>query len=387
MGTTKIPATWMRGGTSKGLFINPEHLPQDPITRDKLLLAAIGSPDPYGKQIDGLGGATSSTSKIVLIGPSEKEGFDVDYTFGHVTIDKPIIDYSGNCGNLSSAVGIFAIEQGMIKADPSGITSVRVWQTNLSQKMIIHVPTSSDGQVLNDGDYQIAGIPNSGSPIKVEFIKPGAKDGRVLPTGKTTETLELDNGEQITVSLINAGNATVFVTAKSLGLIGTELPDEINANNDLLEKVEKIRCAAAVAMGLAKTIEQAQKRPSTPKLSFVSKATTYKTTQGISIEAKEMELCARIFSMGKLHHAFTGTGAIAVATAASIPDTLVSDYSSISHSSEDHIFKIGHCAGTLECSASISHQNGIWRANSAMIFRTARTLMQGEIIIPDHYLK
>ncbi len=380
---TTIPATWMRGGTSKGLFLNPENLPQDPVARDKILLAAIGSPDPYGKQIDGLGGATSSTSKIVLIKPSEKEGFDVDYTFGHVAIDQPIIDYSGNCGNLSSAVGVFAIEQGMVKVNLSGMTSVRVWQTNLSQKMIIHVPTSAYGQVINDDDYQIAGVPNSGSPIKVEFIKPGGKDGHVLPTGKTKETLNLGHGEQISVSLINAGNATVFVSAESLGLIGTELPDEINANDDLLKKVEIIRCAAAVAMGLADTIDQARSRPSTPKLSFVSKATAYQTTQGISIEAKEMDLCARIFSMGKLHHAFTGTGAIAVVVAASISGTLVAD--ALDKDNID-ILHIGHSAGLIESSSSVENSNGHWIAHSASLLRTARTLMRGEIIIPKHYL-
>ncbi len=389
MSTTIIPATWMRGGTSKGLFLNSENLPQDPVARDKLLLAAIGSPDPYGKQIDGLGGATSSTSKIVLIKPSEKEGFDVDYTFGHIAIDQPLIDYSGNCGNLSAAVGVFAIEQGMVEVDPSranlpDITPVRVWQTNLSQKMVIHVPTS-DGQVLYEDQYSIAGIPNNGSPIKVEFIKPGTKNGTVLPTGHVTESLNLENGCQITASLINAGNATVFLTAESLGLIGTELPDEINSDTALLEKVEKIRCAAAVAMGLAQTVEQAEKQPGTPKLSFVSKAKTYQTTQGCSLEANEMDLCARIFSMGKLHHAFTGTGAIAIAIAASIPGTLVAD---ILEKDEDdsEILHIGHSAGLIESSASVEKIDGHWIAHNASLLRTARTLMRGEVFIPDHYL-
>ncbi len=382
--TTKIlPAVWMRGGTSKGLFIDPQNLPEDPIFRNQLLLAVIGSPDPYGKKIDGLGGATSSTSKIVLIKPSDKEGFDVDYTFGHVAIDQPVIDYSGNCGNLSSAIGVFAIEQGMVKADPTGMTSVRVWQTNLSQKMIIHVPTSADGNVINNGDYQIAGIPNTGSAIKVEFIKPGGQNGIILPTGNTSEKLTYDQNKQITVSLVIAGNATVFVNTKDLGLKGTELPDQINADQTLLDQVEEIRCAAAVKMGLTKTVEQAHLQPATPKLAFVSKAQDYQSTQGNMIKNDQIDLCARIFSMGKLHHAFTGTGAIAVAVAASIPETLVSDVASQKQLGN---LRIGHSAGVMDASAITENIDTNWLAHSASIMRTARTLMRGEVIIPDHYL-
>ncbi|MFK8067934.1 MAG: 2-methylaconitate cis-trans isomerase PrpF family protein [Gammaproteobacteria bacterium] len=379
-----FPATWMRGGTSKGLFIDPRNLPENPIFRDQLLLAAIGSPDPYEKQIDGLGGATSSTSKIVLIKPSDKEGFDVDYTFGHVAIAQAVIDYSGNCGNLSSAVGIFAIEQGMIKTGSSGMTSVRVWQTNLSQKMIVHVPTSTDGNVINNGNYQIAGVANTGSPIKVEFIKPGAKNGIVLPTGKTSEALIYDQNKKINVSLVIAGNATVFVDAKDLGLKGTELPDQINADQKLLDQVEKVRCAASVKMGLAETVEQASQQPATPKLAFVSKAQNYHSAQRSLIESKEMDLCARIFSMGKLHHALTGTGAIAIAVAASIPDTLI--YNCVTEKKQPSKLSIGHSAGLMEASAVTENINGNWLAYSASIMRTARTLMRGEVIIPDHYV-
>ena len=386
METKTFPAVWMRGGTSKGLFINPAHLPKNQVERDNLLLAAIGSPDPYGKQIDGLGGATSSTSKIVLIAPSVKYDFDIDYTFGHVAIDQPVIDYSGNCGNLSAAVGVYAVEHGLVKISPRGVTKVRVWQTNLSQKMVIHVTTSPGGCVIHSGTHKMAGIPRSGAPIKVEFVQPGGKDGSVLPTGQTTDVLNLENGEQITASLINAGNATVFVTAESLGLQGTELPDEINQNPTLLIKVEQIRRAGAVMMGLANSIDQARVQPATPKLAFIAKAQPSITTDSASLGVTEIDLCARIFSMGKLHHAYTGTGAIATAVAAAIPGTLVAGIMDKPYECNTDL-RIGHSAGLMECNASVENLKGNWIARNASYLRTARTLMRGEVVIPEYYLQ
>lgn len=386
METKTFPAVWMRGGTSKGLFINPSYLPKNTVERDNLLLAAMGSPDPYGKQIDGLGGATSSTSKIVLIAPSSKYDFDIDYTFGHVAIDQPVIDYSGNCGNLSAAVGVYAVEHGLVKISPRGVTKVRVWQTNLSQKMVIHVITSPGGFVIHSGTYKIAGIPRAGAPVKVEYIQPGGKDGNVLPTRNTTDVLKLDTGEQVTVSLINAGNATVFITAESLGLQGTELPDEINQNHALLKKAEQIRCAAAVSMGLAKSIEQARVQPATPKLAFVARAQSCRTTGNTSLSMEEMDLCARIFSMGKLHHAYTGTGAIATAVAAAIPGTLVAGVMDKPYECNTDL-RIGHSAGLMECNASVENLKGNWFASNAWYLRTARTLMRGEVVVPEYYLQ
>ena len=352
----------MRGGTSKGLFFNRKDLPEDDVLRDKLLLRAIGSPDPYGKQMDGLGGATSSTSKIVIISESDRPDCDVNYCFGHVSVTKPVIDYSGNCGNLSSAVGVYAIEQGLAENITSPITQVRVWQENLGQQIIVHVPVDEQGNVISAGDTKIAGVTGSGAPVIIDFMNPGGgQNGCVLPTGKTRQTLKVPDYGDFEVSLVYAGNATVFLHAESLGLNGTELPTEIDQDQALLNKVEAIRCQAAVQMGLAESIEEASARPSTPKLAFVSKAQTYINTQQAEVAENEIDLCARIFSMGKLHHAFTGTGAIAIAVAANIPDTIVSDCLQ-TPMKENKTLRIGHSPGTLETSASVTHNNGQWSA-------------------------
>jgi 2-methylaconitate cis-trans-isomerase PrpF len=376
-----LPVSLMRGGTSKGVFMLRSDLPEDSIERDKLLLKLIGSPDPYGKQINGLGGATSSTSKVVIINKSARQGIDVDYLFGHVAIKQPIIDYSGNCGNLTSAVGVFAIEQGLVENISSPITKIKVWQENLGQNIIVNVPVNDDGQVISEGDTRLAGITGEGAAITIDFIKPGiGEESLVLPTGNVKEIIDVENYGSFEVSLVQAGNATVFIHENDLGLSGTEDYDAISSNGDLLIKVESIRCAASVKMGLAATIEEASKLPGIPKLAFVNKPRDYMNSQGETIETDEMDIYARIFSMGKLHHAFTGTGAIAAAVAANIPDTIVSDCLS-KESNDNQGLKIGHTAGTLECSANVAENNNKWVVEKASLLRTARTLLKGEAFI------
>ncbi len=308
---------------------------------------------------------------------------DVNYCFGHVSITSPVIDYTGNCGNLSSAVGVYAIEQGLVKNITSPVTRVRVWQENLGQVLVVHVSVDEQGNVITSGNTHIAGVTGSGAPVIIDFMTPGGgKNGCVLPTGKTGETLEVADYGDFEVSLVYAGNATVFLHAASLGLSGTELPIEIDQDQALLDKVEDIRCQAAVQMGLAESIDEASARPSTPKLAFVSKAQTYLNTQQAEVAESDIDLCARIFSMGKLHHAFTGTGAIATAVAANIPGTIVADCLQ-TPMKENQVLRIGHSAGTLETSATVSQINGQWIAEKASLTRTARTLMKGEVFLPE----
>lgn len=371
----------MRGGTSKGVFILGSELPDNDSERNNLLLKLIGSPDPYGKQINGLGGATSSTSKVVLIDKSEREGIDVDYLFGHASITEPIIDYSGNCGNLTSAVGVFAIEQGLVENISSPFTKVNVWQENLGQKIIVNVPVDENHQVITEGNTKLAGVTGEGAAIIIDFIKPGAgEESLVLPTGKEKELLKVDYYGSFEVSFIQAGNATVFVHESALGLSGKETYDDINNNHKLLEKIEAIRCAASVKMDLTRTIDEASKRPGTPKLSFVNKPRDYINSQGEMIKEDEMDVYARIFSMGKLHHAFTGTGAIAIAVAANIPETIVSNCLTENRKDSEEL-NIGHTAGILECGAKVSIHNDSWIADSASMTRTARTLLEGKAFI------
>jgi 2-methylaconitate isomerase len=375
-----IPVSLMRGGTSKGVFILRSDLPEDSAERDNILLRIIGSPDPYGKQINGLGGATSSTSKVIIIDKSKRPDIDVDYLFGHVAIKEPIIDYSGNCGNLTSAVGVFAIEQGLVDNVTSPITPVRVWQENLGQTIVVNVPVDQQGQVISEGNTKLAGITGEGAPIVIDFIKPGfGEESLVLPTGKEKELLEVEKYGSFEVSLVQAGNATVFINESALGLSGKETFDGINNNDELLNKVEAIRCAASVKMGLTKNLEEARQRPSTPKLSFVNKPRDYINSQGEMIKADEMDIYARIFSMGNLHHAFTGTGAIAIAVAANIPNTIASDC--LLKAPERQSLKIGHTAGTLECSAVVYNSNDNWVAEKASLVRTARNLLRGSAFL------
>ena len=375
----RIAAVLMRGGTSKGLFFHAKDLPGDSYDRDRILLSAIGSPDPYGKQIDGLGAATSSTSKVAVIRPSQRDTADIDYLFGHVAIEQGVIDYSGNCGNLSSAVGVFAVEQGLV-APTEPITRVRVWQANLDKAMRIHVP--SDGKrAITPGDYEIAGVPGTGAAIRVEFLDPGdGPGGNALPTGNAQDELSIEGMGLVSVSLINAGNPTVIVQPEFLGLTGTELPERINSNLDLLERVEAIRCAASVAMNLCPDLFAAREQAGTPKLACVCAPRPYRATDGTGIRAGQIDVCARIFSMGRLHHAFTGTGAIALAVAAAIPGTLVAEC--LLKDVPTQTLRIGHSAGVMDAQALMYGDNELGRPRSASILRTARTLMSGHVHLP-----
>jgi probable AcnD-accessory protein PrpF len=383
---TTIRATYMRGGTSKGVFFNQKDLPlssqQQGPTRDQMMLRVIGSPDPYGKQIDGMGNGTSSTSKVVIIGPSTQDDCDVDYLFGAVSIDTPIVDWSGNCGNLSAAVGPFAISEGLVDSGPDGIKTVRIWQVNLGKKIIAHVPVKN-GQVQELGDFELDGVTFPAAQVELEFIDPGADepDATMFPTGNVVDILNIPGCDPIEVTLINAGNPTIFIDAQALGLSGIELQQDINHTNTLLDKLEHIRAHATVVMGMAKTpTEATEKRPHTPKLSFVSKPQTYTASSGKRILQEDIDMVARIMSMGKLHHAMTGTGAIAIAVAGAIPGTVVNRL--MGGQSQSKI-KFGHPSGTLEVGAQANNDSGDWVISKAIMSRSARRLMTGEVWLPQ----
>ena len=361
------PAAWMRGGTSKELFFRPEDLPSDAQARDELFLSAIGSPDPNENQMNGMGGATSSTSKGCVVGKSSVPDCDVDFLFGHVSIGDALIDYSGNCGNLSSAVGVFAIEQGLVEATADQ-TIVRVWQKNVSKRLIITVPTDSEGTVITEGDVSIDGVSGTGAGIRVEFLNPGFDDsGHVFPTGNAIDILKVPRVGDIEVTLINAGNPTVFVEAQRLHLRGSESPATIADHDSLLAKLEEIRCVAGVAMGLGEDAAWiSEHRPATPKICLLS-----------SPRNEAVDVVARILSMGKPHHAMTGTGAIALAIALSIPDTVACRQRIDPVVSETNSLVIGHPAGSISVSAEVDIEAAI--ARSATMIRTARTLMKGEV--------
>jgi len=381
-----IRATYMRGGTSKGVFFTPDDLPaparQPGAARDALMLRVTGSPDPYGKQIDGMGGATSSTSKVVIVGPSARPDCDVDYLFGAVAIESPVVDWSGNCGNLTSAVGPFAIERGLVSAPENGIAIVRIWQANIQKKIIAHVPMC-DGQVQETGDFELDGVTFPAAEIKLEFLEPGADEdgegGAMFPTGNMIDKLDVPGVGVVEATLINAGNPTIFVDAVTLGLSGSELQPRVNTDAELLAKAEAIRANATVAMGLAATAAEAtEKRPHTPKLAFVARPTGYTASSGKDVSSSDMDLCARIFSMGKLHHAMTGTGAVAIAVAAAIPGTLVSRV--LGGGRRDEV-RFGHPSGTLKVGADAAEQNGTWAVTKALMSRSARRLMDGQVFV------
>lgn len=381
----RIPAVYMRGGTSKGVFFRQDALPEDRSVWDALFLRALGSPDPNRRQIDGLGGATSSTSKAVVIGPSSRPDCDVDYYFAQVAIDRPFVDYSGNCGNLSSAVGPFAIEEGLVPAtDP--VTVVRIWQVNTSKKIIAHVPTVN-GLPAVEGDFAMDGVPGSGAEIKLEFLDPGGSAGRgFLPTGNVRDTLDIPGFGPLEVTLLDAAVAMVFFRAADIGLTGTELQDQVDTNPELLDLLERIRSHAAVAMGLAASPEEAtQKRPGTPRMAFVSPPQTYKTRKGDEVAAKDVDLVARVISMGRLHHAIAVTAGVATATAAVVPGSIVQEISGLPAGEQQ--VRIGHAAGTIRIGASVREENGQWVAEKAILSRTARRLMEGNLRVPASVLK
>ena len=378
----KIPAVLMRGGTSKGLFFRADALPQNAQLCNQLLLRAIGSPDPYGKQIDGVGGGTSSTSKIVIVGKSEQADCDVDYLFGHVAIGDALIDYSGNCGNLTAAVGAFAIEEKLLPAT-EGITTVRIWQANIDKKIIAHVPVRN-GEVVVEDDFHFDGVAFPGAEIKLEFLDPaGGSSGKLFPTGNKTDTLDIPELGKFKVTLIDAGNPTVFLKAKDLDLSGLELQDEINSQPKLLHKLEQIRAHAAVAMGLAETPEQASKeRPATPKISFVAKPADYLSAAGKAIGKADYDLSARIVSMGKLHHAYTGTGAIALVVAASVTGTVVSQTLGKALPAERSL-NFGQPSGITSMGAEVSGKGNDWQVAKVVMSRSARRLMEGNVLVPQ----
>ena len=378
----KIPAVYMRGGTSKGVFFRADSLPDDPRERDRVLLRVIGSPDPYGKQIDGMGGATSSTSKVVLVSKSGRPDCDVDYLFGQVAIDAPLIDWSGNCGNLTSAVGPFAIAQGLVEVAADGISPVRIWQVNIGKRIIAHVPMRG-GEVEEDGDFELDGVAFPAAEIRLEFLDAGGVgDAPLLPTCNPADELEVPGVGRITATLINAGNPAIIVAASSLGLKGTEMQGDVNGDPALLERCEAIRAHGAVAMGLAASAEEATKsRPATPRLAFVAPPLAYTASSGKPIRQADVDMVARYLSMGALHHALPGTGAVALAVAAALPGTLAHRIVGDKSASGRQV-RLGHPSGTLPVGAEMVREGGVWRVSKAIVSRSARRLMVGEVLVP-----
>lgn len=375
----RIPAVYMRGGSSKGVFFHARDLPPAGPARDALLLRVIGSPDPYGKQIDGLGGATSSTSKVVVIAPSCRPDCDVDYLFGAPAIEVPVIDWSGNCGNLSAAVGPFAISEGLVQAPRDGLARVRIWQANLGKRILAHVPVAN-GEVQEEGDFRFDGVAFPAAEVVLDFLDPAGSDGSVLPTGRAVDELDVPGLGRLPVTLLNAGNPTVFVRAETLGLSGTETQAQVNGDGPLLARLEALRAAGAVAMGLAATAAQAKaERPHTPKLCLIAPPQTYRVAGGKQVQAEELDVIARMISMGKLHHAIPGTGAVAVAVAAALPGTLVH---TLTGDLDGRQVRIGHTAGTVAVGARAREVGGVWQVEKASMSRSARRLMEGWVRVP-----
>ncbi|WP_020201629.1 MULTISPECIES: 2-methylaconitate cis-trans isomerase PrpF [Cupriavidus] len=385
----KIPATYLRGGTSKGVFFRLQDLPaaaQVPgAARDKLLMRVIGSPDPYGKQIDGMGAATSSTSKTVIISKSSRPGHDVDYLFGQVSIDQPFIDWSGNCGNLSAAVGPFAIGAGLV--DPSripqnGVATVRIWQANIGKTIIGHVPIT-DGAVQETGDFELDGVTFPAAEVQLEFMDPAAEEegagGAMFPTGHLVDDLEVPGVGTFKATMINAGIPTIFLNAEEIGYTGTELQDDINGDPAALARFETIRAYGALRMGLIKNVDEAAKRQHTPKVAFVAKPAGYVASSGKPVGAGDVDLLVRALSMGKLHHAMMGTAAVAIGTAAAIPGTLVN---LAAGGGERNAVRFGHPSGTLRVGAEANLVDGEWAVTKAIMSRSARVLMEGWVRVP-----
>jgi len=390
----KIPAVYMRGGTSKGVFFLRDSLPTDPGLRDSILLRVIGSPDAHGKHTDGMGGGTSSTSKVVLVSPSTREDCDVDYLFGQVSIGKPVIDWSGNCGNLTSAVGPFAITQGLVKVPADGNATVRIWQANIKEKIDAHVPMAN-GEVVEGGNFNLDGVAFPAAEIRLDFLDPDPADGEegrrgsIFPTGSVRSNLNVPGLGDLDVTMICAGNPTIFIDASQLGLRGNEMQSDVNTDSALLDRCETIRAHAAVCMGLAKSPEEATSiRPHTPKLAFVAKPAAYVASDGRSVSMTDMDLNARIISMGKLHHAMTGTGAIAIAVAAALPGTLVNSLLDCTQRDEQCCVvvtevRFGHPSGVTTVRAEAKQREGEWVVTKASMSSSARRLMEGWVLVPD----
>ncbi|WP_457335039.1 2-methylaconitate cis-trans isomerase PrpF [Rhizobacter sp. P5_C2] len=388
----RIPATYLRGGTSKGVFFRLQDLParcQEPSeARDRLLRRVIGSPDPYGKQIDGMGGATSSTSKVVILSPSTRPGHDVDYLFGQVSIDQAFIDWSGNCGNLSAAVGPFAIAQDLLPAGrvpQSGLCTVRIWQANIGKTIVAHVPVAG-GQVQETGDFELDGVTFPAAEVQLEFLDPAAEGqdegggGAMFPTGRLVDELEVPGVGTLKATLINAGIPTIFVNASDIGCTGTELQEAINGDATALARFEAMRAWGAVRMGLIRDVAEASTRQHTPKIAFVAPPADYVASSGKAVRAADIDLLVRALSMGKLHHAMMGTAAVAIGTAAAIPGTLVN---LAAGGGTRAAVRFGHPSGTLRVGAEARQaDDGQWSVTKALMSRSARVLMEGWVRVP-----
>jgi probable AcnD-accessory protein PrpF len=382
----RIPATYMRGGTSKGVFFSLTDLPQAAQVagpeRDALLLRVIGSPDPYAKHTDGMGGATSSTSKTVILSKSTQADHDVDYLFGQVSIDKPFVDWSGNCGNLTAAVGSFAISNGLI--DPSrvphnGTAVVRIWQANIQKTIIAHVPITN-GEVQETGDFELDGVTFPAAEVQVEFLDPADGEGAMFPTGNVVDVLDVPGVGSFNATMINAGIPTIFINAADINYVGTELQDDINNDDKALVMFETIRAYGAVKMGLINHIDEAAARQHTPKVAFVAPAVEYISSSGKAVTTADIDLVVRALSMGKLHHAMMGTAAVAIGTAAAIPGTLVN---LAAGGGERSAVRFGHPSGTLRVGAEAQFVDGQWQVKKAIMSRSARVLMEGKVRIPQ----
>ena len=381
----KIPATYIRGGTSKGVFFNLTDLPnaaqQPGEARDQLLLRVIGSPDPYGKHTDGMGGATSSTSKTVILAKSDRPDHDVDYLFGQVAIDKAFVDWSGNCGNLTAAVGSFAIASGLVdpqRIPDNGIAVVRIWQKNIEKTIVAHVPITN-GEVQETGDFELDGVTFPAAEVKIEFMSPVDPSEAMFPTGNLVDDLEVPGIGTFKATMINAGIPTIFLNADEIGYNGTELQEAINGDPAALERFETIRAHGAIRMGLIKDAAEAAARQHTPKVAFVAPPASYTASSGKEIQANEIDLNVRALSMGKLHHAMMGTAAVAIGTAAAIPGTLVN---LAAGGGDRESVTFGHPSGTLKVGAAASQQNGNWIVEKVVMSRSARILMEGWVRIP-----
>jgi probable AcnD-accessory protein PrpF len=385
----RIPAAYMRGGTSKGVFFRLQDLPERAqvpgAARDALLLRVIGSPDPYGKQIDGMGGATSSTSKTVILSKSLRPDHDVDYLFGQVSIDKAFVDWSGNCGNLSAAVGPFAISQGLVDAGRSprdGVATVRIWQANIGKTIVAHVPVTA-GAVQETGDFELDGVTVPAAEVQLEFMDPAAEEeggsGAMFPTGQLVDQLEVPGVGTLKATLINAGIPTIFVNADAIGYTGSELQDAINGDAKALAMFETIRAHGAVRMGLIRQVDEAARRQHTPKVAFVAPPADYRASSGKRVAAGDIDLLVRALSMGKLHHAMMGTAAVAIGTAAAIPGTLVN---LAAGGGPRTSVRFGHPSGTLRVGAEARLVDGVWTVTKAIMSRSARVLMEGWVRVP-----
>lgn len=384
----KIPATYIRGGTSKGVFFRLQDLPErcqmPGEARDKLFMRVIGSPDPYSAHIDGMGGATSSTSKCVILSKSSQPEHDVDYLYGQISIDKAFVDWSGNCGNLSTAAGAFAIHAGLVdpaRIPENGTCVVRIWQANIQKTIIAHVPVTN-GQVQETGDFELDGVTFPAAEIVLEFLDPsddGEEGGSMFPTGNLVDDLEVPGVGTFKATMITAGIPTVFVNAEDIGYQGTELREAINGDPAQLARFEQIRVAGALRMGLIKTAEEAATRQHTPKIAFVSKPKSYQASSGKEVGAGEVDLLVRALSMGKLHHAMMGTCAVAIGTAAAIPGTLVN---LAAGGGEREAVRFGHPSGTLRVGAQAKLVDGQWTVTKAIMSRSARILMEGWVRVP-----